>query len=73
KKILEHPDPENDPTMIAWPLIKTGMSYDLEENRDEAKKYYNQVLNMENGSGAQFLATKLLESPPKKEDPFLGY
>ena len=73
KKILDHQDPENDPTMIAWPLTKIGMSYDLENNRDEATKYYDQVLNMENGSGAQFVAKKLLESPLKKGEPFIGY
>lgn len=73
RKILDHKDPENDPTMIAWPLIKTGMSYELENNRDEAKKYYDQVLNMENASGAQFVAKKLLESPLKKGEPFIGY
>jgi len=63
----------NDPEMIAWPLIKIGMSYDLEKNREEAVKYYNQVLDMENGSGAQFLAKKLLHSPLKTGDPFIGY
>jgi len=73
RKILDHPDPENDPTMIAWPLTKIGMSYELENNRDEAKKYYDQVLNMENASGAQFVAKKLLESPLKKGEPFIGY
>lgn len=73
RKILDHQDPENDPTMIAWPLTKIGMSYDLENNRDEATKYYNQVLNMENASGAQFVAKKLLESPLKKGEPFIGY
>jgi tetratricopeptide (TPR) repeat protein len=73
KRILDHPDPVNDPSMIAWPLIKTGMSYDLEKNREKAITYYNDVLNMENGSGAQFLAKKLLEGPLEKEDPFIGY
>ncbi len=73
KKILDHQDPENDPTMIAWPLVKTGMSYELENNRDEATKYYDQVLNMENASGAQFVAKKLLERPLKKGEPFIGY
>ncbi|MBL7204025.1 MAG: hypothetical protein ISS63_06790 [Desulfobacteraceae bacterium] len=73
RKILDHQDPENDPTMIAWPLTKIGMSYDLENNRDEATKYYDQVLNMENGSGAQFVAKKLLQSPLKKGEPFIGY
>lgn len=73
RKILDHQDPENDPTMIAWPLTKIGMSYELENNRDEATKYYDQVLNMENASGAQFVAEKLLESPLKKGEPFIGY
>ena len=73
KKVLEYQDPLNDPTMIAWPLIKLGMSYDLEGDRDQAKEYYDRVLNMKNGSGAQFLAEKLLKGPPKKGDPFLGY
>jgi tetratricopeptide (TPR) repeat protein len=73
KKILDHPDPVNDPSMIAWPRIKIGMSYDLDKNREKAVGYYNDVLNMENGSGAQFLAKKLLEGPLGKEDPFIGY
>lgn len=73
RKILDRQDPENDPTMIAWPLTKIGMSYELENNRDEATKYYDQVLNMENASGAQFVAKKLLESPLKKGEPFIGY
>jgi tetratricopeptide (TPR) repeat protein len=70
--ILKGPDPLNDPAMIAWPLLKIGMSYDLEGNREEAIKHYHSVLGMENGSGAQFLAKKLLEDPPKKNDPFIG-
>ena len=72
-EILNTADPENDPVMIAWPLIKMGMSYDLDGNREEARKYYLRVLNMKNGSGAQFLAEKLLEEPPGKKDPFIGY
>jgi tetratricopeptide (TPR) repeat protein len=72
-KILDDQDPVNDPSMIAWPLMKIGMSYDLEKNREKAMIYYNDVLNMENGSGAQFLATKLLQSPLNKGDPFIGY
>jgi len=73
KRILDHPDPKADPAMIAWPLMKIGMSYDLENNRDEAIKYYEQVLNMENGAGAQVLANKFLKTPPKQGNPFLGY
>jgi len=73
KMILEKTDPENDPKMIAWPIVKIGMSYDLEGNREEAIKYYRQVLKMENGSGAQFLAEKFLNKPPKEKDPMIGY
>ena len=73
ERIIGNPDPENDPSMIAWPLIKIGMSYDLEDKREKAVTYYHQVLDMENGSGAQFLAKKLLKSPLKKGDPFIGY
>ena len=73
KMILEKTDLENDPEMIAWPIVKIGMSYDLEGNREEAIKYYRQVLKMENGSGAQFLAKKFLNKPPKEKDPMIGY
>jgi len=73
RKILDQPDPEADPALIAWPLIKMGMSYDLENERDKAVRYYKQVLDMENGAGAQVLAEKFLETPPLKGDPFLGY
>jgi len=71
--ILNKKDSLNDPEMIAWPLMKIGMSYDLEGNREEAVNYYQEVLNMENGSGAQFLAKKLLKYPLKQNDPFIGY
>ena len=74
QEILSRADPENDPAMIAFPLVKMGMSYDLEGEREEAEKYYNQVMDMQNGSGAQFLAKKLLkQAPPGGNDPFLGY
>jgi len=71
--ILNQKDDTNDPEMIAWPLLKTGMSYDLEGNRTKAVNYYQEVLDMENGSGAQFLAKRLLENPLKQNDPFIGY
>ena len=71
--ILKRQDHINDPEMVAWPLLKIGMSYDLEGNREEAIKHYHRVLGMKNGSGAQFLAKKLLEDPPQKNDPFIGY
>ncbi len=71
--ILSQPDPLNDPGMIAWPVLKKGMSYDLEGNRQKALEYYHQVYGMENGAGAQFLAKKCMDTPPKKGDPFLGY
>ena len=73
RAILRQPDETNDPAMIAWPLLKIGMSYDLEGLRDAAKTYYGRVLDMKNGSGAQFLAKKLLDQPPIRDDPFLGY
>jgi tetratricopeptide (TPR) repeat protein len=71
--ILSQADPLSDPSMIAWPLLKKGMSYDLEGNREIALEYYNQVLEMENGAGAQFLAEKCIDEPVEKGDPFLGY
>ena len=73
REILNQADPESDPAMIAWPLVKMGMSYNLEGNREEATRYYRQILNMENGSGVQFLAKKLLHKPPKEKDPYIGY
>lgn len=72
-EILAHKDSEYDPAMIAWPRIKLGMSYDLQGARDKAIEIYEQVLNMRNGAGAQFLAQKLIKKPPRKDDPFLGY
>lgn len=71
--ILDKSDPENDPLMIAWPIVKIGMSYDLEGNREEAEKHYHQVLNMENGSGAQFMAKRCLKRPISVRDPKIGY
>jgi hypothetical protein len=73
QEILDHPDPETDPAMIAWPLLKMGMSYDIEDKRDIAVTFYRKVLEMENGAGAQVLAERFLERPPKWGDPFLGY
>jgi len=73
QEILSRADPENDPAMIAFPLVKMGMSYDLEGDREEAEKYYRRVMDMKNGSGAQFLAKKLLAASPKEKDPFIGY
>jgi tetratricopeptide (TPR) repeat protein len=72
-KILKNPDGKNDPLMIAWPLVKIGMSYQLEKAHERAERYYNRVINMKNGAGAQFLAKRLLNNPPKKDDPFIGY
>jgi len=72
-EILKLSDPENDPAMIAWPIVKIGMSYDLEGNRPAAKEYYQKALSLENGSGAQFMAEKCLEDPPKEKEPIIGY
>lgn len=71
--ILSRSDVETDPSMNAWPIIKIGMSYDMEGNRDEATRYYKQVLTLKNGSGAQFLAKRYLDKPLIKGDPFIGY
>ncbi|MBW2116944.1 MAG: tetratricopeptide repeat protein [Deltaproteobacteria bacterium] len=73
QEILNRADSENDPAMIAFPLVKMGMSYDLEGDREEAEKYYRRVMNMANGSGAQFLAKKMLAAPPEEKNPFIGY
>ena len=73
EKILADQDPLKDPAMIAWPLIKIGMSYDLAGKRDQALGYYNRVFKMKNGAGAQFLAEKLLDGPIQPNDPFIGY
>jgi len=71
--ILSQVEPELDPDMIAWPVLKKGMSYDLDGKRDTALEFYHRVLKMENGAGAQFLAQKCIDEAPKKGDPFLGY
>ena len=71
--ILSDADPVRDPDMIAFPILKKGMSYDLEKKRETALDYYRQVVNMENGAGAQFIAQKCIDEASKKGDPFLGY
>jgi tetratricopeptide (TPR) repeat protein len=71
--ILSQAEPGPDPDMIAWPILKKGMSYDLDGKRDTALEFYHRVLKMENGAGAQFLAQKCIDEAPKKGDPFLGY
>jgi tetratricopeptide (TPR) repeat protein len=71
--ILAHVNPAEDPGMVAWPLLKKGMSYDLEGQREKALEIYRAILNMENGAGAQFLAEKCISEAPRQGDPFLGY
>jgi len=71
--ILFQKNPEKDPFMIAWPLLKIGMSYDLENKRKMALDYYKNILQMKNGAGAQFLAEKYIDEPAERGDPFLGY
>lgn len=71
--ILKTSDPVRDPGMVAWPLVKMGISYDLEGKREEARAFYQRVMDMENGAGAQFLARRHLRAPPSKKDPFIGY
>ncbi len=72
-RILSMEDPVNDPLMIAYPLLKKGVSYDLQGDRKTAAEYYVRVMEMENGAGAQFLAEKFLKAPAKRKDPFVGY
>lgn len=71
--VLARVDPAADPAMAAWPVLKKGMSYDIEGNREEALHAYRQVLAMENGAGAQFLAEKCIVEAPEPGDPFLGF
>ena len=71
--ILALADPESDPSMVAWPQLKLGMSYDLKGEREKALTYYDRILKLENGAGAQFLAEKYKKKPAKPMDPFLGY
>jgi tetratricopeptide (TPR) repeat protein len=71
--ILDFPDPDTDPYMIAWPLLKKGVSYDLENRREKAIEIYTRVKDMENGAGAQFASEKFLKKPVKRKDPLLGY
>jgi tetratricopeptide (TPR) repeat protein len=71
--IRDHADPVTDPSMVAWPLIKIGMSYDLEGQRKKALAFYNRVMKMENGAGAQFLAERFIDEAPGKGNPFIGY
>ena len=62
-----------DPSMLAWPLLKLGMCNDLEGKREKALEYYEQIIKLENGAGAQFLADKYIRKPVVKTDPFLEY
>ncbi len=71
--ILALADPATDPSMVAWPQLKLGMSYDLEAEREKALTYYDRILKLENGAGAQFLAKKYKKKPAKPMDPLLGY
>ncbi|MBW2000306.1 MAG: hypothetical protein JRJ29_20405 [Deltaproteobacteria bacterium] len=72
-EILSNSDPLYDPAMMAWPLLKIGMAYDVEGSRKEALQYYTEVLRLANGAGAQFLAEKYMDEPVEKGDPFLAY
>lgn len=72
-RILAQTDPTSDPAMVAWPMLKIGMSYDLEGQRERALEYYETLLRLENGAGAQFLAEKYSDEPVEKGDPFLVY
>lgn len=71
--ILGLGDPRNDPAMVAWPLLKRAMIHDLRGERDAAASLYRKVMDMENGSGAQFLAKRYLTEALKRNDPFIAY
>ena len=71
--ILAQVDPATDPTMSAFPIFKKGLIADIEGDREQALTYYNDILKMKNGAGAQFFAEKYIKKPAKKGDPFLGY
>jgi len=73
RSILARVDPQNDPFMAAFPLVKLGMSHDLAGERETALALYAQVLSMENGGGAQFLAKKYQAAAILPDDPFLLY
>ncbi len=66
-------DNEDDPVMIAWPMVKIGLTYDFEGDRKTAKTYYRKVMNMRNASGAQFMAENYLDNCPGEKDPTIGY
>jgi tetratricopeptide (TPR) repeat protein len=71
--IISQTYPSSDPAMATWPLLKKGMSYDLGGQREKALTYYQRIVKMKNGGGAQFLAKKYIDSPVKEKDRFLGY
>ena len=71
--IIALADPASDPSMVAWPQLKLGMSYDIKAEREKALNYYHRVLELENGAGAQFMAERYKKKPAKPKDPFLGY
>ena len=71
--ILSNANPMSDPAMAVWPLLKIGMSYDIEGQREKALDYYRRILAADNASGAQFLAEKYIDEPAEEGDPFLGY
>jgi len=73
KTIMTQVDPASTPFMVAWPLLKTGMSYDLEGQREKALDFYQEVLDLENAAGAQFLAERYKRNSVKPKDPFIGY
>jgi len=71
--ILASADPISDPAMTTWPILKIGMSHDMEGKREKAIDYYKRILKLKNGGGAQFLAEKYLEAPARKKNLFIGY
>ena len=71
--ILAQTDPSSDPAMYTWPLLKIGMSHDLEGERDKALEYYNRIIKMKDCGEARILAEKYIKKAIEAKNPFLGY
>lgn len=72
-RILSRGDPSTDPAMFTWPLLKKGMSYDLEGEREKALKYYKKIVKLKCCGEAQILAEKYIKKAINVKNPFLGY
>jgi len=71
--ILSGADVSLDRSRAAWPILKKGMSYDMEGRREKALACYVRILDLVPAGGSRFLAEKYIDEPAKARDPFLGY